>query len=121
MNLGDTFWAGHLYIVCSDPTADGSVVVFNATTPRWDSGRECVIQPGDHPSIKHESVIAYERGRLMTQEQQDNLEKAELFKTMRREPASRALVRRIQLGALKSDQTAQELQDITLKSLVEED
>ena len=57
----------------------------------------------------------------MTREQQDNLENAELFKTMRREPASRALVRRIQLGALKSDQTVQELQDIVLKSLVEED
>lgn len=112
MQLGDTFWAGHLHIVCSNPAPDGSVVVFNATTPRSDSDRNCILRAGEHPSIEHESVITYEQGRLLSTAQQNQLEHSQLFPRMRRERASSGLIRRIQEGALKSDQTSIEIQDI---------
>lgn len=105
MQLGDTFWAGHLYIVSSEPDADGSVVIFNTTTPRSDSDRNCIVQPDEHPSVDHVSVIAYERGRVWSKSEQEAMERAALYSTMRRARASAELIRRIQKGALRSDQT----------------
>ncbi|WP_331584335.1 hypothetical protein [Candidatus Binatus sp.] len=112
VQLGDTFWAGHLHVVCSEPDADGSVVIFNTTTMRSDSDRNCIIQPNELPSVNHVSVIAYERGHVMTKAQQEQLEESKEFATMRRSSASADVLRRIQEGALKSDQTPIEVQDI---------
>jgi hypothetical protein len=88
------------------------VVVFNATTAKWDSDRNCVLTPNDHSSITRESVISYERGRIYTKDEQDRLEQSAPFSGMRRATASPALVRRIQQGAITSDQTALEIKDI---------
>ena len=112
MKLGDTFFAGHLWIVCSNQTADGSVVIFNVTSLRSDSDRNCIVQPGDHPAVSHDSVIAYEYGRILTKAEQGRLEGSSLFAGMRREPATPELLTRIQKGALRSDQTPIEIQDI---------
>jgi len=111
VQLGDTFMAGHLHIVCSEPTADGSVVVFNTTTPKRDSDRNCVVQPGDHPSVHHESVISYEHGRIWSRDQQAEFENSALYPAARRAKASPELLRKIQEGALRSDQTPIEAQD----------
>jgi len=112
MRLGETFWAGHLHIVCSEPDVDGSVVVFNTTSMRSDSDRNCIIQPDELPSVHHLSVIAYDRGKVMTKAQQEQLEASNEYATMRRAQASADVMRRIQDGALKSDQTPLEAQDI---------
>lgn len=55
----------HLWIVVAI-TLDPEAVIFNVTTRRADSDLTCILQPSDHPFIKHESVIAYRRGQLIT-------------------------------------------------------
>ncbi len=117
MNLGDTLFSTHLWVVCSAPTPDGECVIFNITTRRRDSDANCVIHPGEHVFVKQESVIAYERGRLIDLRMWSNAQKlgAKAYP-----PVSRDLLFRIQQGALKSDLTPQKLQKIVMGSLVPE-
>ncbi len=75
---------------------------------RADSDRNCVLNAGDHPSINHESAVAYEYGRIWTKDQIKALEASSLFPQMRRKQASAQLVQRIQQGALQFDQTSLE-------------
>jgi hypothetical protein len=112
VNRGDTFFADHLNIVCTEPTANGSVVVVNATSAKWDSDRNCEVGPKDHPSLRHDSVIVYERSRIYTRDQQQALEQNALYAKMRRASASADLIRKIQDGALVSDQTPTEVEEI---------
>jgi hypothetical protein len=67
MKAGDTFrWADralekHLWIVISDPLLDvaDDVAIVRLTTRRKDSDCTCILQPGDHPFITHETVVDY--------------------------------------------------------------
>jgi hypothetical protein len=116
VNLGDTlFSTTHLWVVCSTPSPDGDAVIFNITTRRPDSDTNCIILPGDHPFVKKESVIAYERGQIMSLQ---NWVKAQKLGARTYPPASRELLFRIQQGALKSDLTPQKLQAIVKQSLI---
>ena len=58
---GDTlFFKDHLCVVISDPAQDPNRVVVVAFTTResWtDEG--CVLYPGDHPFIQHDTCIDY--------------------------------------------------------------
>lgn len=109
MKLGDTFKSEHLWIVCSLPAADSSVVAVGFTTwrPRCDD-ENCVIEPGEHPFVKHKTVIAYEKARLLSIAQQQQVEKL----CPAGPPASAALLDKIQLGALKSDLMVAKYQEI---------
>jgi len=115
VNLGDTILATHLWVVCSTPTQDGEAVIFNLTTRRRDSDTNCVIVAGEHPFVKKESVIAYERGQLMNVQQ---WVKAQNLGAKIYAPVSPGLLFRIQQGALKSDLTPQKLQQIVRQSLI---
>jgi len=117
MKLGETYFLGHLHVVCSNPTADGSVVVFNTSTPRANSDRTCTVKAHEHPSVPHDSIIPYERGEIVTADEQQRMEASPAFAGMRRAPATVQLVRRIQEGALKSLQTSLEIQDIIRQEL----
>jgi hypothetical protein len=93
VNLGDTLFSAHLWVVCSEPDQDGYAVVFNLTTRRVNSDTNCVIHPGEHPFVKRESVVAYERGQLM------NIQawvKAQKFGAKTYPPVSDDLLLRIQ-------------------------
>lgn len=115
MNLGDTFCLTHLWVVSSLPTPDLSVVVFNFTTWRPGVDENCIAEAGDHPFIKHKSVVLYEQGRLFSP---DHLAKTlALPECSERAPVSPALLARIQAGALKSDLTKQKYQAIIEDSM----
>ena len=61
IRLGSTILSNHLYVVISDPAKhDGKCVIVNVTTQRAISDTTCVLQPGEHPFLKHNSVINYE-------------------------------------------------------------
>jgi hypothetical protein len=109
VKLRDTIFFQHPWVVCSDPTPDDQVVLFNVTTRRKDSDLNCIIKPGEHRFIKTESVIEYERGRLFSR---DNWNKAVALRLPIYEPVSQALLLKIHQGALSSDLTPQKLQAI---------
>ncbi len=68
MKAGDTFFLkkgaadNHLRVILSDPEAFPDQVVF-ATLTSFDLTKEsaCIIQPGEHPFVKNQTCIAYDR------------------------------------------------------------
>ena len=61
--FGDGHDGDHIWVVISD-TNEELVLIVNLTThrpPRSDSS--CLLQPGDHPAIRHETCIAFEWAR----------------------------------------------------------
>ncbi len=65
MNAGDTFKIPqpetsldtHLWVVISDPAADAeNILIVNFTTSRADSDKACILQPGEHPFVRHETA-----------------------------------------------------------------
>lgn len=54
----------HLWIVVTDPIGDPpTVIIVNLTTARLGSDRTVVLHTGDHPFIKHETVVNYADAR----------------------------------------------------------
>ncbi len=128
IELGTTFWGGlpgdvngkHLWFVISDPNRNsGSVVIVNMTTRRPGSDSSCVLRPGDHPGVDHESTINYLKAR--------NVPIANILAGQKRRPdcimfaqkASTELVSRILEGALRSDYASSECRRIASSELRE--
>jgi len=74
MNRGDTFYFRghenpfpHLWIVLSDPIQDSEQVVIVSLTT-WQAYRDdsCILNVGDHPSIKHKTSVYYEKPRFIS-------------------------------------------------------
>jgi hypothetical protein len=118
MKLGNTFLIEHLWIVVSLPTAEGHVALVSFTTRRWNSDASCVVQAGEHPWVKHETVVEYEKARVFDLPTQQKV----LANKMLRPQAdvSRSLLQRIQLGALSSDLAAQKVQALIKWSMAEQ-
>jgi hypothetical protein len=73
MKPGDTFIIdepgtsldSHLWIVISDPvTNPEEVVLVNFTKHRADKDQACIVDPGDHPFIKHRTCVEYRRAKV---------------------------------------------------------
>jgi len=69
MTAGDTFLVpdsdDHLWVVISDPNVDPSrvvIVCFLSHQPHYDQA--CVLEPGDHPFIKHPTCVNYPDARI---------------------------------------------------------
>lgn len=120
MKLRETYLlagGGHLWVVCSLPTADGSVVVLNFTS--WKPGvadENCVISPEDHSFVRNKTVIAYEKGRVLDRAAQAFV-LSRPVECPRKSPVSDELLNRIQTGALVSDLTPQKIQAIIRESM----
>jgi hypothetical protein len=116
LNLGDTFInrntgsPEHLWVVCSPPRANGAVLMFNLTSLADALDDTCIIGVGEHPFVRHDSAIEYERGRLFTPYAFQVLQAQSAMDVDH--PASLALVRKIQLGALASSYTARKFKAI---------
>jgi len=105
---GDTFLTGdddddlHLWIAITPPT-NGEVITVSVTTQRKGSEALVVLHEGDHPFIKHDSVIAYIYSRIRTVA---SIEAALLSGTAKqREPVSAGVLKRVQDGLLDSNFT----------------
>ena len=109
LECGDTFLTGddddegyHLWIVLTPPS-EGEVVTVSVTTLRKRSEKLVVLQAGDHPFIEHPSVVAYAYARIRTVQ---TIETAIVNGTAKkREPASRALLKKVRAGLVDSDFT----------------
>jgi hypothetical protein len=115
VKLRDTFLRTHLWVVSSLPTPDDSILAFNVTDRATWHDHACIIYPDEHPFIVKESVIAYLRGSLLPKHG-EFLEKSLRYQP-RQPPVSEELLKRIQEGALASDFTKQDFQDIIRASM----
>ena len=75
MNAGDTFYIRdrsvdtRLWVVISDPLkGPDRVILVSVTTFETYKEAVCLIMPGDHPQITHESCVAYQEARMTTLE-----------------------------------------------------
>lgn len=110
LNCGDTFLTGtdddeddyHLWIIVTPPNL-GEVVTVCVVTAHKRSERLVVLNAGDHPFIKHESVIAYRWSKIRLV---DDLEAAlSTGAAKKREPLSAAILKKAQSCLLESDFT----------------
>lgn len=68
LNIGDAFLLStppndkHLFVVIA-PTQNGKYLCANVTSKHSNSDTSCVLQQGDHPFIRHDSVINYKKAR----------------------------------------------------------
>jgi hypothetical protein len=107
--VGFTYFDGHhLWFVCTTPNRDGEVVIVNATTRQTDSPDiTCIVGAADHPWLKHESVILYQKSRPFPANNFEGSIKRGDFKPQA--PASDELLLRIRKGALDSEFTPREV------------
>jgi hypothetical protein len=117
ISLGDAFWwrprgsgqPSHLYFVITRPRGpDQEVLLVNMSTKRKGSDLSCILKPGDHPEIEHESIIEY--GKALTTRIRDLERMLSQFPDLcsRAEKASPELIRKIQEGGLRSPHLAEE-------------
>ncbi len=101
---GDTFLPHdvnleHLLVVISDPESnpDDDIVWVNITTYRQDKDCACILEKGDHPYIRHRSVVRYEDSEPIPRGIFESL--VGLGHLNPREPATPALLDRLRKGA----------------------
>jgi|ERR1019366_1845646 hypothetical protein len=121
MNLGETYVpnaeGAHLWVVITIPDGTGVVLIVNFTSHRPSCDESCVVEVGEHPFVKHKTVVAYEKARSCDPKVQA------MFKSnaSRRDPVSADLLKRIQEGALKSDLTVKKYQKLVAASVAKQD
>ena len=95
----------HLHMVISDgEQCSDRVVLINLTSwkPRI-SDETCVLDVGDHPFIKQKTVVFYREARIAKAGDLEEAEQCDLI--YRDDVLDASLLRRIQEGAMQSDQT----------------
>jgi hypothetical protein len=109
IHCGDTFFLededgydSHLWIVVTPPK-DGEVAIVCVTSERIHSETTVRLKVGDHPFLRHASVISYRHSRVTTVEEIEKNVKNGIAKSLA--PASDALVKRAQSGLVDSDFT----------------
>ena len=97
----------HLHIVLSAPNPDGLVAVANLTTWAPHKDQACIVHAGEHPFVRHESCVAYERAALRPAAGIDKL--LALGLAAEWPPVTGALLSRMQRGIHASPNAANEL------------
>jgi hypothetical protein len=116
-HIGDCFWVQtrlelveHLWILVTDPNPiNNSAIWVNVTTARLGSDRTKVLNPGDHPAIRHESVIFYSGAKLVDLTKLESLIQAGVARKTAN--CSRSLLVEIQAGLLNSKFTSKRIQN----------
>ena len=92
----------HLMIIISDPNPAGNVLVVPVTSLNPDLKQEThlVLKRGDHPFIKHDSVLAYSRMQIFILEYIQEFIQKGIF--IAKETISPALLKKIQEAVKKS-------------------
>ena len=97
----------HLRFVISDPDENNLVMVVHMTKAsdnrRIDS--TCILQPGEHNSIRYKSYIRYQKASTMDQKEINDLKNAGSLTFD--EDAGEELLKKIQEGAKKSENLEQ--------------
>lgn len=113
---GDCFvitgYNAHLWMVISDPDADcDNVVIVNVTTFDTYKDKTCVLDPDDHPWIKHRSCVNFSGARQVSTKQLTALEAG--GKLLMEQPLSFLLYRQVFLkAAIESQQIPKPYADL---------
>ena len=109
LECGDTFLTGdgdeenyHLWVVVTS-TTEGEVVTVCLVTAHKRTERLVMLQPGDHPFVKHESAISYAFSKIRTVEDVEAL--IANGSARKKDPMPPETLRRIQSGLVDSDFT----------------
>lgn len=113
LKCGDTFLTGdgdednfHLWIIVTPPS-EGEVITVCLVTSMRRSERLVVLNVGDHPFIRHESVIAYFYSKIRAVSDIEAALAARLAKQC--DPVSIEILKRVQAGLVDSDFTPNEV------------
>lgn len=93
----------HLFFVLNDPDDDTEAVLANLCSVHRRADRTCILNPGDHPFVRHESYIDYRHCRTDTVAHLKKM--LERGYWTRREDADDELIERIVEGARGSEHT----------------
>lgn len=115
MQQGDTFLGGgeihgehHLWLIINDPAAHHNLaLIVNVTTLRLDAESTCLVAPGEHPFVKHDSYVRFAGARQARVADLAAAVKKGLLKPQ--QAASKTLLEKIRTGAQASPQLPCEL------------
>ncbi len=105
LNVGDVFLLTtppndkHLFVIIA-PTQNGKYLCVNVTSKRDNSDTSCILQQGDHPFVRHDSVIAYRKAREVDAAVIQN--QIDRGNCQQYQPFSSKVLNRIQQGGLSS-------------------
>lgn len=104
----------HLFIVCSNPSEAGEVVL--ATVSSWKNDlcdSTCILETGCHPFVRRKSHILYRKSRIETV---DALAKGVASKEIvSLDPADKTLLERITHGVIASEHTPRKVKALMKK------
>jgi len=104
MDAGDTFRYGqgtHLWVVVSDPSIDPDrVIIINMTTDRGID-RSCILSPGDHSFVEHQTCMRYDMARIVSGADLERHVSSNVIRLQ--EQVSTAILERIRQGAAVTD------------------
>ncbi len=118
MKAGDTLLIGaemqlakdHLwFVITGECELSGRCAIVSLTTLREGKDQTMVLDVGDHPFIKHPSIILYQDARLISMQRLDLWVAKQKIRTHK--PCSAQMLRLIQDGLLGSDDTAGDVED----------
>ena len=90
----------HLWVVVSHPDPAGFVLMYSLTSFKDGCDTTCLIKPGEHIWVVHDTIVLYDDGRLFPAAQSERLLRSRSIRRQR--PVSRALLAKIQHGAFRS-------------------
>jgi hypothetical protein len=117
--LGSTFLlktaiSDHIWLVACQ--ASNAIVLFNFTTVYPETiDQTCVITPREYPILSHNSVIAYQHGKVLEGKEIDLLFKSGVRRFL--DPVPSAVLARIQRGAIESKFTPNKIK-ILIRSIL---
>lgn len=109
---------GHLYFVLSTPSPFSQVAIANFTTARRLGDWTCVVEPGEHPWVRHRTLVAYDRARLVDVAAFEKRIATGIYLPYP-EPLTPGLLERIQQGALASAHTVARVKE-AVRWMIEE-
>ncbi|MEI7836536.1 MAG: hypothetical protein WCK05_08995 [Planctomycetota bacterium] len=99
---GDTlFFKGHLFVVLSNSDYDAGHIVLGMFTT-WEAYKDpsCILHPGDHPFLDHDTCVDYQTAPLLSAKELDDQIRA--GQMTRREKLSQSVLERVLSGAGKT-------------------
>ena len=99
----------HLWVILTEPSSDPQkTIIVSVTTKRSYSDTTVILGPGDHPFIRHQSVISYSDAKIAF------VDKIQLAivndDAEEREPFDIEIVNKIRDGILESSLTPKKVQ-----------
>ncbi len=97
----------HLWVAITAPDADHMIVIVSLTTLRFDRDQTTILQPGDHPFVRHETAVLYSDTRIVDAQRVESMLQDGM--ALRHQPCPAETLLLIQQGALVSPFTPRKI------------